>query len=317
MQRGPIWLSCCLIAAAAPAHPGDGLEVAADGTVYFADVARETVWRVPLGEEPEPLVEDRWTHSLTLSADGTLYYEREEPEGAVPPCSFWRISPDGEHERIIDPAPTRRDFGGSPFAIDLERNVYYPYSERGEDGGWRARIMRRTPEGVVSEFSGSGSGPLYADGPAGDATIRIITAMASTPDGSIVFADRDRVRQLETTGPEAGRIRTLSGTLIDARPADPPDRRGPSTTVNRLYGLAVTDAGQVLVAYRAGRRVILVGLGGQASVAHRSEENWSPLGVAERDGTIYVLEVHDRSIERLRVLKLEDALPPRVIASLE
>jgi len=296
-------------------HPGSGIAVRDDGTVIFTDISRRTIWEVAPGGEPVALVRDRWTHSLMLGPDGALYYEREEPVEGVAPCSFWRLGEDGAHERLIAPTRERRAFAGTVFALDAEMNVYYPHMER-VDGGWRARIMQRTPGGVVSAFTGLGDGALYADGGPGESTVRIVTAMASAPDGSVYFTDLHHVRRVETGGPDAGAITTVASGLIDEDPEDPPERRGPSTTINRLYGLAVDDNGSVFVAYQAGRRVTRVSAGGEAETLRESGRRWSPLGVALRGDEVYVLEVADGGIGALRVVRVVDG-EAEVVVSVE
>jgi sugar lactone lactonase YvrE len=109
---------------------------------------------------------------------------------------------------------------------------------------------------------------------------------------------------METTGESAGRITTVASGLIDQDPRDPPHRRGPSMTINRLYGLAVDESGEVFVAYRAGRRVMRVSPEGELETLHESEGRWSPIGVAVHNKAVYVLEVSDKSIEQLRVLRI-------------
>ena len=294
---------CC--ATLAHAHPGNGIVVAPDGTVYFADVARETIWKLSPDGDLTPLVRDTWTHCLYLAPDGTLYYEREEPAEGVAPCSFWRITPDGQRERVIAPQRDRRNFAGAEFAVDGEGNVYYAHSRRDADRQWRARIMRRTPAGEITEFTGRGRGPLFTDGDPDAATIRIVTAMAMGPEGAIYFADRDHVRRVELTGERAGHVATITSDLIDERPKDSPNRSGPSTTINRIYGLAIDDQRRPIVAYQAGRRVVRISADGtNREVVRRTPGRWSPLGVATRGHDVYVLECGDATIEQLRVIKI-------------
>ena len=308
------WIAAAISLTAA-AHPGSGVVVTPDGAVYFSDVSRRTIWHVPLGGEPAPLVQNSWTHTMALASDGSLYYEREEPAQGPAPTSLWRITPDGVRTRLIPPQQDRSMFSGPDFAIDHEGNVYFAHSVRNALNEWRAQIMRRTPQGEVRPLTGLGDGPLYTDGKPDAATIRIVTAMAAGPDGSVYFADRDHVRRIETTGDRAGHVTTLASGLIDAAPKNSPHRSGPATTINRLYGIAVDASGDICVAYQAGRRVLRVSPNGEAEVVHRSESDWSPIGVAARDGAVYVLEVRDGAIERLRVLRLERNGEPRVIAS--
>ena len=296
----------CLLAVAVSAHPGNGIAVAPDGTVYFADVGRETIWKLGPERELTPLVRNRWTHSLFLRKDGTLFYEREEPVEGVAPCSFWRITPEGVHERLIPPQHDRRNFSGAEFVVDDDGNVYYAHNVRDQDNKWRTRIMCRTPGGEVRPFTGMGDGPLFRDGGPNTSTIRIVTAMAMGPDGAIYFADRDHIRRVVLDGEEAGTVTTIAVGLIDDRPREPPQRRGPPTTINRLYGMCVEASGDVLVAYQAGRRVMRVSSDGHVENVYQTRGRWSPLGVAAMDGTVYVLEVGDRSIEDLRVVTFSE-----------
>jgi hypothetical protein len=286
------------------AHPGNGIVVGDDGAIHFADVGRETIWHLDPDGALTPRVRDRWTHCLFLAPDGTLYYEREEPGEGVAPCSFWRIAPDGTHERLIEPQRDRRQFSGGDFVVDASGAVYYPYSVRHAEGGWRTQIMRRTPKGDVRTFTGLGDGPRFTDGGPHIATIRIVTAMAMGPDGHIYFCDRHHVRRIQIEGENAGAVTTIASNLIEEAPSDPPERRGPSTTINRLYGIAVADNGDVIVAYQAGRRVLRVAPDGEVESIHASDGRWSPIGVATRDDDVYVLEVADASIEQLRVVRL-------------
>lgn len=293
------------VCAVCAGHPGSGIVVHEDGTVCFVDVGRETVWCVDPDGGVTALLTDHWTHTIVLDGAGGLYYEREERVGAETfRCSLWRMGADGETERLIEAPRDRREFSGVDFVVDGEGNVYYPHSERNADGEWRARIMVRDPEGSVRELTGGGDGALFTDGGAGEATIRMVTAMAMGGDGAIYFADRDRVRRVEIGGEDAGRVTTIAQGLLDRDPMDPPERRGPETTINRLYGIAVDGAGVVYVAYKAGRRVVRVDAEGGVEVVRRSGRGWSPVGVATRGGDVYVLEVGDDSIESLRVVRV-------------
>ena len=221
-----LWLVIALLAVTvspAAGHPGSGIVVTGDGTVYFTDVMNETIWALPPEGTLAPLQRNRWTHCLFLGDDGTLFYEREEPVDGVAPCSFWKITPDGDHVRLIAPESDRRKFAGAEFVVDDDEHVYYAHTERDATNQWRTRIMKRTPAGEVSVFTGAGAGPLYQDGPPEQATIRIVTAMARGPEGDIYFADRNHVRRVSPDGT----VTTIATGLIDEHPADPPFRSGP------------------------------------------------------------------------------------------
>ncbi len=305
---------CCSLALG---HPGNAIAVAEDGTVYFGDVAREIIWRIDPDGEPVAILRNHWTHTVFIGHDGEVYFEREESRNGSFPCSLWRLGPDDKPIELIEAQQDRRAFSGTNFVIDQDGFIYYPHTERNADNEWRTRIMRRTLKGDIRVFAGGGDGALYTDGDADTGTIRIITAMTMDNDGVIWFADRDHVRRVPTRGERAGHIETIAAGLIDANPKNPPDRRGPATTINRLYGIGVDLEGRALIAYKAGRRVVRVSADGSREVVFRSERDWSPIGVAGANGRVYVLEVHDDSIESLRVWVIEDDGTREVLAGVE
>lgn len=302
-------LSTILAACACAMHPGSGLEVAGDGTIYLADVGRETIWRISPEGEVSPLVTDSWTHELQLDGDGAIVYEREHTGAEQAPRSLRRIDAQGNERVLIAPPADRGRFGSSAFARLADGSVLFAHTVRGEDGQWRAVIRRRDAGdhdgSSVRTIAGAlGTGP-YADGPGEHATFRMIVNMRPLPDGSVLLLDRDRVRTLEFR--EDGRciVSTIGPSLIDSDPDDPPFRDGPEATWNRLYGLAMGADGNVLVAYFAGRRVVRVSADGTVSTVHTSDANWAPIGVAVGPGgATHVSEISDRG-GRLRVLRIE------------
>jgi sugar lactone lactonase YvrE len=276
----------------ASAHPGNGIAVGGDGTVYFADVGRTTIWKFSEGGKPEPLVRDTWTHGIQLAGDGSLYYERELPGEGVTPQDFWKVSPAGKKERLIAPQADRSRFGGVSFAVTKDGTVYFAHSERGHDGEWRALLRKRTPDGEVSTLAGSLTEPLYQDGKGNKASFRIVTGMAIGHDGAIYVLDRDRLRRVTTDGV----VTTIAKGLLDENPKDSPHKSGPPTTINRLYGLAMAPDGSAYIAYQAGRRVIRVAPDGKVKTVLSVSRPWSPIGVAVSAKTLYVLEIGDASV---------------------
>lgn len=272
------------------AHPGSGIAVADDGTIYFADVGRRTIWLYSPDGKLTPVLRNHWTHDLKLTSDGLLYFEREgDANGSAAPRSLSRIKPGEKPELLIDYTLDFASFAGEPFTIDDEGNIYFSHMVRDVDDKWRALIRKRTPEGKVTTLAGVLDGPLYQDGAGDKASFRIISGMATGPGGAIYVLDRDHVRKISKTG----EVTTITSGIIDQKPSDPPETRGPPTTINRLYGLCVTEDGDVYVAYHAGRRVIRVAADGKTDVAYRSPNNWAPIGVAHRNGMIYVLDSRD------------------------
>ena len=85
-------------------------------------------------------------------------------------------------------------------------------------------------------------------------------------------------------------VPTVVAGLLDENPADPPQKRGPPTTINRLYGLTVAADGTIYVAYHSGRRVIRIDSERRISTAYQTSRPWAPVGVAVAGTTLYVLE---------------------------
>jgi hypothetical protein len=314
-------LSAVLAAFACVMHPGSGLEVAGDGTIYLADVGSETIWRISPGGDVSPLVTDSWTHELQLDGDGAIVYEREHTGAEQAPQSLRRIDADGNERVLIAPPPDRGRFGSNAFARLADGSIVFAHTVRGKDGQWRAVIRQRDAGdhdgSSVRTIAGALGTGLYTDGPGERATFRMIVNMRPLADGSVLLLDRDRVRRLEFREDGQCIVSTIGPSLIDEDPDDPPFRGGPETTWNRLYGLATDNDGNVLVAYFAGRRVVRVELDGEVTTVHRSDDGWAPIGVAVGPGAVmHVSEISDLG-SRLRVLRVQDdvarelaAIPP-------
>ncbi len=286
MSATAMWLLAGLVA---DAHPANGIAIDRNGNVYFADVAKTTIWKLDADGKLTAYVENSWTHGIQLETDGTLYYERELEVSGVAPCELNRITPSGKREKVIPPAKNRADFSGAPFVRLGDGSVLFAHSIRDDEGRGRAAIRRRGPDGKITTLAGAKQGPLYVDGAAHQATFRMITDMKLGPDGQIYLLDRDRLRRMSLEG----RTDTLARDLLDKAPLDPPQKTGPPTTINRLYGLAFGAENNVFIAYHAGRRVIRVTPSGEVSSVLSAKRPWAPVGVAVGGGNLYVLEVHD------------------------
>lgn len=276
------------LAATAHAHPGRGIDVAPDHSIVFTDIGHLTIWTLaPGADEPQPLATNRWTHHLRFAADATLYYEREIPrDGQRAYRALHKRTPDGVDHVLIEPTLDASVFDAGPIAVDESHNVYFTRITPIPKSPNITQIIRRAPDGTVAHFCGRDEPPFPRDGDSKTAAFGLVTDMTIGADGSLYVLEHDRVRRVTPDGDVA----TLATDLLDTRPANPPHRRGPSTTVNRLYGLCVDGKGVVHVAYHAGRRVIRIEPDGETSIAYESRRPWAPIGVATRDGVLYILE---------------------------
>lgn len=301
-----------LCSASAFAHPGHGIAVGKSGDVYFTDVARTKIWRYSKAGELSVAVADTWTHTLRLHEDGTLYFERELPADGVAPAELNRLSPAGQRTNVIPAETDRSRFGGSGFLVMADESVLFPYTARGDDGKYRGFIGRRARDGQVSVFAGAKAGALFVDGPKERATFRMITDMAMGKDGTLYVLDRDRLRAIGKDGV----TRTIAKGLLDEPPADPPQKHGPPTTINRLYGLAIGDDGQFYVAYHSGRKVLRISRDGRRETIYEVDRPWAPVGVAVRGDSCFVLEANDALSEAgPRVRVIEPGKPARTLVT--
>lgn len=270
------------------AHPGRGIAIGPDHSVVFTDIGHLTIWELPPGADtPRPIATDRWTHHLCFATDATLYYEREVPRpGQRAYRALHKRTPDGVDHVLIAPTLDADVFDAGPIAVDVDHNVYFTRITPIPKSPNITRIFRRAPDGAVSHFCGHDEPPFPRDGDPTTATFGLVTDMAIAPDGNLYVLEHDSVRIVTPDGD----VTTLATDLLDAKPADPPYRRGPSTTVNRLYGICVDGESVVHVAYHAGRRVIRIEPGGKTSIAYTSRRPWAPIGVATRDAILYILE---------------------------
>ena len=84
------------------AHPAWGVIAAPDGTVYFADVNRNVVWKIGQDGRLRTVVQDRHSHAIRLDVDGSIVGEHvvyDEPGGRSI-RTLWRLLPDGQVSEI-------------------------------------------------------------------------------------------------------------------------------------------------------------------------------------------------------------------------
>ena len=250
-------LAAALVPRAATAHPGTGLVVAADGTVYFVIMGRSVIMRIGRDARLSVLVEDErlgLPHHLALDGAGNLYTISDAER------VLWRVSPGGQITQVM-----RGSIGtwGDPFAMDAAGAVYSITEQE------RSRIVKVSPAGAVTPFAG---GPVgYADGPPGQARFGDLHfgAMHIGPGGLLHVTDRTRLRAL---GPD-GSVSTV-----------------PTVGVELKMAMGMAQAGaDLLVADFLARRVVRVGSAG-ASIVPGSDGLLASGVAVGPDGAVYVLD---------------------------
>jgi len=247
--------------AAALAHPGSGIVVDGDGNVYFTHIGRG-VGKIDSQGKLTYVGKTNGGHWMCLDAEGS--FARTQPK------HFERITPDG-----VKPALIYAD-GGSPIAVLQDGNLYYASNdERLTPGG--LQVTRQTPRGELSIFPPDGKETTEKLG---------ITGLAPGPDGSLYIASPSAVTKLQMDGTFKIIVHPIQLKDCDA---DFPDNN-PQAPLPYLRGLAVDEHENVYAAGVGCHAVVKVTPAGKVDKILKAERPWSPTGVAQRQGVVYVLE---------------------------
>ncbi|KAA0256411.1 hypothetical protein FBQ97_09675 [Acidobacteria bacterium ACD] len=258
-----------LWASPSPAHPPVAVVRDGRGNVFYSDLKR--VFRVAPDGTKSVAVEGVHTHELLLDAAGTLHGEHLWYEGDATGKwghRLWRRSPDG----TVTFDPPREGFRTEvSFVRDARGNQYRA------DRGAATRLVKRKPDGTESVLS---EGPF-----------RDVRWMAVSPEGTLYLVDDGDLLRVTAEGKTGAIARNLAERRL----------RPPWLFRHDVMGLWLGGDGDVYVAVPARRVVKRVLADGRVSVAVRSRWPWSPTGgLAERDGTLWVLECGPANGVRLR-----------------
>lgn len=253
-------LTLAVVPARAHAHPGAGIVVDRNGTVYFVVSGSSHLMKWRAGEKATVFVSDdriRLPHHLTYGRDGFIYVVSDD-DGRV-----FRIDDAGRlhlHFDTRSARPSRQSrlqigAWGDPFTVDSVGNIY------GLGDGDVSAIVRVSLNGaVVPIAAGTTFGELHFRG------------MAIGPDGALYLTDASRV----------WRIRGDSAEAIVPR----------GVTLAFPDGIAVDDAGNIYVADMEAKHVVRLAPDGEVNTpAYLAEMEFrGPTGVAVRGDTVYVLD---------------------------
>lgn len=269
---------CALTTGQASAHPAWGIVVDRDNQVYFSDL--ETIWKIDAQGKLTVFragVSGRHTHELTLDESGNLYGDELTYEPATERyfSAIWKMLPTGNFSYIL--APTNDPPKGTSIWRDRDGNMY--------SASWKSNsehetlILKRTPDGKVAA--------LFGDKETADKFRQVVLysvgGMAFGGDGSLYVADGANIRKVAL----AGTVTTLDHKLA---PDNSSDSSAGKSAATRLLGIAVDAEGSVFVADHDNRRVLKITPGGKARTLIRTEQSWSPAGVAFRNDNLYILE---------------------------
>jgi hypothetical protein len=243
------------------AHPASGIVVTDQGDVLFI-YGGHGVCKISPEGRLSYVHRAKDGHWMCLDAGGSFSHSQ--------PKYFKRISPDGATPTIIFAG------GGSPIAVLPDGFLYY-VSGPEELTPAGLRLARNSPRGKVSVFAPALRRVMQDRG---------ITGLTTGADGNLYVACPNAVFKVKSDG-------TFS-TLADPIHLEGCDVDYPDNNTNNLLpflrGLAADKQGTVFAAATGCHCVVKITAAGKVEVVLKSSRPWSPTGIAEHDGDIYVLE---------------------------
>jgi hypothetical protein len=259
------------------AHPGSGIVVDAQGNVYFTDTGAG-IWKIDAQRRLSQVPGSAF-HWMAIDERGG-FADVSENFGEW----FERASTRGSKPTLI----LCSDY---PCAVGPDGNLYFadtlPFFS---DNPKPTLIVRRTPDGNQTVLSSGRQAKSNADPSA--PPLGHVTGMAAGGGGSLYImqsppdSNEHVILKLtmdgEATVFASGFLNENDGVELQ-----------PGVSKTYCRGLAVDARGDVYVAVNGGRRVVKVTPQGKASDVLRSENPWSPTGIAVLDDAVYVLEYTD------------------------
>ena len=267
-----VFIALLLAPCVAEAHPSYGLVMDSKGNLFFSDEGTSVVWRVDPRGHSQIVVRNVHCHFLSIDSGDNVYGEDVQYESSNNTyiSRVWKLSPSGRVVIVMPSTADVPDVSRYTFADPWGR-VYAL-----EVGRQTTNLQTWSPgAGFRTVFGGP---KMVRDGPARTARAAWPRAFAFTAPGAAYFADGALVRGLAPNGDVT--------TLAEIR-ADP---RAPKQKPS-VMGLAVTSGGDVLAADIGTHRIWrLTPATRRVSAVAVSDATWLPSAVAERGGTIFVLE---------------------------
>jgi hypothetical protein len=233
-------------------HPGSGIVVTADGTVFFQDSVARTIWRVGRDGKLTPFHDKLGGHWMTVDHRGVFAHSKLEV--------VERLPIKGKVALLVAD-------GGAPVAI-LGKDLVYGLS--GVGGKVTVGLTRFLPGGQKIDFVPSLGASIEHLG---------VTGLATGPGGSVFAACLNQVIKIKKDGSfkRIAEVNNLPGCQSEL------------PTVF-LRGLDVDSREDVYVAAAGCGSVLKISPNGTVEVVLTAVRPWLPTGVAVRNGVVYVLE---------------------------
>ena len=255
------------------AHPGSGIVIDGNGQIFFCQTG-VCLWKLDADGQIARLDAPGY-HWLALDKEGGFLGQRwpryrEHMRRGV-------ISYGDAEIKAIGKNPTLLGASSFPIAVGNDGNLYYP--EAGLDE--RVHVKKLAPNGKPAEFAVL---PLVTEIAPDFRPWKAlwIHGLAVGPDGDLFYTEKEAVRKIDI----GGNVSLVAENFkVPGWTPSENHRGGPI-----LRGLDVSDKGTVYVAAMASQAVLRISADGKTSVALRSEESWTPTGIAIQGDDVYVLE---------------------------
>ena len=249
----------------ATAHPGVGIVIDRQGTVFYTDLVH--VWQIAPDGHKSIAVRDVHTHELAVDGAGYLVGEDSEYLGGDRyRHRIWRRSPKG---RMTDIVPWRDGFWRDYSFVQDRAGVKYLVRCQGTIF---CTVQKRTSDGRVSEAA---PGSRFGRG---------LSWLAADPGGGIFVANGRDLHRIDARG-RATVVRRELG--VSGAPG--------------IMGMWPDSSGNLYVAVFGSRTVERVGRDGRMTTVARSQSPWSPTGVMKAPGgDLWVLEYSATNEVRVR-----------------
>lgn len=267
-----------------PGPLANGIVALDDGTVFFVDSFNRTVWRLQAGATLDPFVTGRNGRSLYADDEGHLYGTHEDQAGRV---VTWRADANG---KVVDlPHPDVPQYGHA-FVVEDDGDIIAS-SGTGKRSGVR---LVRSSDDERELLAGGEMG--FRDGKGANAMFLPIGGMTRTPDGDLLVTSGASIRRVSRNGS----VQTIAKGERLLKPRHAFLARLFGQVHGHLTSIAVGAHGEIYVANGARNAVIRIHPNGSADEIVRSDDGWTPTGVAAAGGMLYILE-YGRGVRVRRV----------------
>jgi hypothetical protein len=267
------------LAIGAFAHPGGGIIAFSDDSALVADPTENFIWLVQKEREPKKLVSNFHGHWMTRGRDGHLYTEAFQERGGAWATSAFRLDPaTGKMTEVAD----HRDLGALVFAVDRDGSMVF---QRGN-----GLVSRKDGKEVPFRPSAVGL------------NLQEVTAYVWSPEGDLIFADRNRIRRIDPKG-VATSIAEIDGQVLEPKIWN-------SLEVPIVFGLAQEKSGDLLATVPHLAKVYRIGKDGRSQETVCAEGNWRATGVSVFGDSIFLMESDSRASTspRVRIVRADGSI---------